>query len=139
MYSVINVDISEQTTDFLTTNVLYQRGDTFYSFPIKYSHLAIIRGSSTVNGDSAHSNENLAKQKNYVSFYIRSIKINFEANFTVLRPITLQRTLPGYVVLFKLPYKDEDDIRGKLVSNRSGGMILYSHPENVLAYDIINF
>ena len=133
MYSVFNVDLSIQTGIMTSTVVSYKTG--FVN--VNYGFQPIIRGSSTVNGDSAHSNTNLARQHNYVSFYIHSIEIKYEIVRIDEYDINLYKA-PICVVLFKLPYNSEEDIRSKLITNSIGGMILYSHPENVLAYDVLH-
>lgn len=135
MYSVINLDISAYPSDFVSKLIYYSTTIGYY---IDYKYQSIIRGSSTVNGDSAHDTDPLAKEHNYVSFYVRSIKIKYDlyinnAQFSGIRPV------PGLVILFKLPYKDDQDIIEKLIpTNNIKDMILYSHPECVLTYDIIN-
>ena len=132
MYSVFNVDLSKGYTEFWQSNVYYQDG--FSS--IYHGFVSIIRGSSTVNGDSAHSSDPLAKEHNYVSFYVRSIEIIYDFFPTILGS---SGRVPSYIILFKLPYDSDQGIRMKLLStNRIGAMILYTHPECVLAYDVIN-
>lgn len=131
MYSVINVDVSVENSDILHRNIVYQGGIR----SIDYCQKAIIRGSSTVNGDSAHDTDPLAKEHNYVSFYVKSIQIRY---CVTARCFDVDLTFPFYVVLFKFPYKDDEDIRSKLLSNTLGSMVLYSHPECVLSYDFVS-
>lgn len=135
MYSVINVDISAQPSDFLRKRIYYS--STFYRV-MQYFHQPIIRGSSTVNGDSAHSNGKLDQEHNYVSFYVKSIEIKYDISLRgSLGPLG---KVPGYIILFKLPYNDDEGIREKLIPTTDiKDIILYSHPENVLIYDIFNF
>lgn len=134
MYSVINVDISGKTSDFLGNVVRFGNLTTLF----EYNQYPIIRGSSTVNGDSAHSNETLSQEHNYVSFYVKSIKVRYDISFSVIENVTTRR-YPGYVILFKFPYKNFNDLMSKFESGYGGDFILYSHPENVLAYDVYNF
>lgn len=134
MYSVINVDLSVKGGDFLRKTIY--ASDGYFNY-IDYFQQAIIRGSSTVNGDSAHSNGKIEQEHNYVSFYIKSIKIKYDITPYTLTNVTLGNFI-FYIVLFKFPYKDDEDIRSKLIStNRTDGIVLYSHPECVLSYDCI--
>lgn len=137
MYSVINVDISEK--NFLYTHITYRINGRSTNVETLYSQKAIIRGSSTVNGDSAHDSDPLAKEHNYVSFYVKSIKIRYDVSFGN-GDIRRDPVFSCYVILFKLPYKDDEDVRSKLITSNGNinSMVLYSHPECVLAYDIIN-
>lgn len=143
MYSVINVDTSVKSTDFMGSFIMYKRGvrSTPTSVRVLFCQKPIIRGSSTVNGDSAHDSDPLAKEHNYVSFYVRSIKVRYEIDFELDNNFTTNK-IPGYVVLFKLPYDSDGAILDKIVPRNygtSGGMVLYSHPEIVLSYGIVSF
>ena len=133
MYSVFNVQVIYSS--FKQKTVLYKEGYV----TVAYGFKPIIRGSSTVNGDSAHSDDNLAREHNYVSFYVRSIEVIYELVFTGTSSVVLDPQSPVHVILFKVPYKDDQELESSLITNRIDGMILYSHPECVLAYDVISF
>lgn len=135
MYSKINVDVSCKDIEFDTVRIPI-RGATYRG--MAYKVLPIIRGSSTVNGDSAHSPTQLARQHNYVTFNIKKIKLS--CSF-ITNDLSTDFLRLSYIVLFKIPYIDENHLP-KLNPNGGTGslsnFILYNSPENVLNYGCLN-
>lgn len=133
MYSIISVDISVPHSEFEAHGYFYMQQQTGSLVGYK----AIIMGSSIFNDDSAHSKGSL---HNYVSFYIHSIKIKYDIcynNPSVPTPLYIN-PFPTYIILFKIPYKDETELRKILLVTDFKEFILYTHPECILAYDYLN-
>lgn len=136
MYSKINVDVSCKDNEFDHVRIPIT-GVSYRS--VAYKVLPIIRGSSTVNGDSAHSNTQLARQHNYVTFNVKKIKLSctFLANVYLVDLFRL-----SYIVLFKVPYIDEDQLPSLVSPGSNNGLlknfILYKSPEAVLSYGALN-
>lgn len=128
MYSKFNVDVSCKYGDFDTIRMLYPGID----IPVEalYKVLPIIRGSSTVNGDSTHGTD---FKHNYVTYHVKKIKLSCSFRFSG------SSKRGDYVILFKVPYISEDKlpslVRGTL--GNMANLILYQSPELVLAYDYI--
>lgn len=137
MYSIISVDISVSHSDFEASGFIYDQ----QNIAVLLGYKSIIMGSSTINEDSAHSKGSL---NNYVSFYIHSIKIKYDIcynNPSVPTPLYIN-PFPTWIILFKIPYKDETELRKILFATSTStnfkDMILYSHPECILTYDVLN-
>lgn len=130
MYSKFNVDVSCKNAEFDTVRIFFPPPLNFIN--IYYKVLPIIRGSSTVNGDSAHDHTALGMEHNYVTFNVKKIKLScsFLTNINIG---SLKR--PSYVVLFKVPYIDENNLPKP---NSIQNFILYKNPECVLSYDCLN-
>jgi hypothetical protein len=135
MYSKINVDVSCKDNEFETVRL--STSDGFKQ--VGYKVLPIIRGSSTVNGDSAHSPTLLAREHNYVTFNVKKIKLSCTF-YTNNNSVAVFRSC--YVVLFKVPYISEDKlptlINDGAVTGSMDNFILYKSPENVLNYGCFN-
>lgn len=136
MYSKIIVDVSCKDAEFDEYRILKPGTTSRYS--VAYKVLPIIRGSSTVNGDSAHDHTALGMEHNYVTFNIKKIKLSCSFLCDVIQP---RLGLLCYIVLFKIPYIDEDHLP-KLASSGTIGyidyFILYKNPESVLTYGCLN-
>lgn len=135
MYSKIIVDVSCKDNEFETVRLSTPDGIK----SVGYKVLPIIRGSSTVNGDSAHSPTLLARQHNYVSFNVKKIKLSCSF-YTNNNSVAVLRSC--YVVLFKVPYISEDKLPSLIVDGAATGalsnFILYKSPEYVLNYGCFN-
>lgn len=125
MYSKNNIDVTIRS--FRVRNISTQKGTQ----QLGLGYRIFIRGSSTGNVDSAHVE---GSNYNYVSYYIKSIKFKYDTGSPNQVP-----SHPSYFCFFKLPYKDDNQIREivtpQYISNIKE-LFFYSHPESVLGYDV---
>ena len=136
MYSKIIVDVSCKDGEFDEYKI--SPPNTSRRYDIAYKVLPIIRGSSTVNGDSAHDHTALGMEHNYVTFNVKKIKLS--CSF-LCNTITSNLNRLSYIVLFKIPYIDEDHLPKLASSGLLGSInnfILYKNPEDVLTYGCLN-